>query len=45
VFGGLTVEQAAELLGVSPSKAYADQKYARAWLRVAMAGSEPETES
>ena len=39
VFGGLTVDQAAELLHVSPSKAFADQKYARAWLRIAMGKS------
>ena len=45
VFGGLTIEQAAELLQVSPSKAYADQKYARAWLRIAMGRNETETES
>ncbi len=45
IFGGLAVEQAAELLRVSPSKAYADQKYARAWLRVAMDRNETETES
>ena len=45
VFGGLTVEQAAELLEVSPSKAYSDQKYARAWLRVAMGRNETETGS
>ncbi|MHC4168607.1 MAG: ECF-type sigma factor [Planctomycetota bacterium] len=45
IFGGLTAEQAAELLQVSPSKAYADQKYARAWLRVAMGRNETETES
>ena len=45
IFGGLTAEQAAELLHISPSKAYADQKYARAWLRVAMGRNETETES
>jgi RNA polymerase sigma factor (TIGR02999 family) len=39
VFGGLSVDQAAELLHVSPSKAFADQKYARAWLRLTMSGS------
>jgi len=44
IFGGLTVEEAAELLGVSPSKAYADQKYARAWLRLAMSGNETDIE-
>ena len=40
IFGGLTVDQAAELLQISPSKAFADQKYARAWLRLAMGESE-----
>lgn len=40
VFGGLSVEQAAELLQVSPSKAYADLEYARAWLRLAIGESE-----
>jgi len=45
VFGGLTVEQAAVLLKVSPSKAYSVQKYARAWLRVAMGRNQTETES
>ena len=43
-FGGLTVDQAAEMLQVSLSKAYADLEYARAWLRLAMAGSEPRTD-
>jgi RNA polymerase sigma factor (TIGR02999 family) len=45
VFGGLTVDQAAEMLQISPSKAYADLEYARAWLRLAMGGSETRTES
>jgi len=45
VFGGLTVDEAAQMLGVSPSKAYADQKYARAWLRVAMGETGSEIES
>ena len=43
-FGGLTVDQAAEILKVSLSKAYADLEYARAWLRLAMSGSQPRTE-
>jgi len=34
IFGGLTVKQAAEMTGVSASKAYADLEYARAWLRL-----------
>ena len=45
VFGGLTVNQAAEMLRVSPSKAYADLEYALAWLRLAMGGSDTGTES
>jgi len=36
--------QAAEMLQVSVSKAYADLEYARAWLRLAMGGSQPRTE-
>jgi len=34
IFGGLTVAQAAEVVGVSVSKAYADLEYARAWLHL-----------
>jgi RNA polymerase sigma factor (TIGR02999 family) len=33
-FAGLTNDQAAEALGVSPATAYNDWAYARAWLRV-----------
>jgi len=36
IFGGLTVKQAAQIAGVSTSKAYADLDYARAWLRLEM---------
>jgi RNA polymerase sigma factor (TIGR02999 family) len=36
VFAGLTIAQAAEILGVSVSKAYADLDYARAWLHLEM---------
>ncbi len=36
VFAGLTVKQAAEVAGVSLSKAYTDLDYARAWLRLEM---------
>jgi RNA polymerase sigma factor (TIGR02999 family) len=36
IFGGLTVVQAAEIVGVSVSKAYADLEYARAWLHLEM---------
>lgn len=37
-FGGLTVEQAAECLGISPSSAERAWRYARAWLYTAMSG-------
>lgn len=36
VFGGLTVDQAAETVQISLSKAYKDLDYARAWLRPEM---------
>ncbi|MCU0916366.1 MAG: sigma-70 family RNA polymerase sigma factor [Planctomycetes bacterium] len=36
LFGGLTVAQAAEVVGISVSKAYADLDYARAWLHLEM---------
>jgi len=45
VFGGLTVHQAAEMLRISPSKAYADLEYALAWLRLAMGENDTGTES
>ena len=45
VFGGLTVGQAAEMLQISPSKAYADLEYARAWLRLDMGRSETRSDS
>ncbi len=32
IFGGLTLEQAAEVLGVSPRTAYRNWAYARAWM-------------
>lgn len=35
-FAGLTIEQAAEALGISMSTADADWAYAKSWLRVAM---------
>jgi RNA polymerase sigma factor (TIGR02999 family) len=35
-FAGLTNEQSAEALGVTPRTAYADWSYAKAWLRVEM---------
>jgi RNA polymerase sigma factor (TIGR02999 family) len=45
IFGGLTVKQAAETLGISPSKAYSDLQYAIAWLRVEMGGGKPKSDS
>jgi RNA polymerase sigma factor (sigma-70 family) len=35
-FAGLTMEQAAEVLGVAPSTASADWAYAKSWLRLEM---------
>lgn len=44
-FAGLTNEQAAMVLGITPRTAFADWDYARAWLRVDMADGEgPERE-
>jgi RNA polymerase sigma factor (TIGR02999 family) len=41
-FAGLTMEQAAEILGMSRSTAYENWAYARAWLRAEVAkGDEP----
>ena len=37
-FAGLTNEQAAQALGISPSTADNDWAYARSWLRLAMEG-------
>ncbi|MCS7471589.1 ECF-type sigma factor [Stieleria sp. ICT_E10.1] len=37
-FAGLSVDQAAEALGVSPSTADTDWSYAKAWLRLALGG-------
>jgi len=41
-FGGLTLEHAAECLGISPSTADRAWRYARAWLYAAMDGDGPE---
>jgi RNA polymerase sigma factor (TIGR02999 family) len=45
VFGGLLVKQAAEMLGVSLSKAYGDLEYALAWLRLEMSKSDTTLDS
>jgi len=37
-FGGLTVDESAEVLGISPETAKRDWKMAKAWLRVQLAG-------
>lgn len=39
-FGGLTIQQAAETLGVSPATADNDWSYARSWLRLRLAESD-----
>jgi RNA polymerase sigma factor (TIGR02999 family) len=36
LFGGLSIEQAGEILGVSRAGAYRNWKFARAWLRAAL---------
>ena len=41
-FGGLTIEQAAEVLQISPATAHRHWNYARAWLHQALVG---ETEN
>jgi len=40
-FAGLSIEQAAQVLGLSPRTAYRDWAFARAWLYRALRGSEP----
>jgi RNA polymerase sigma factor (TIGR02999 family) len=37
-FGGLTIDESAEILGISPETAKRDWKMAKAWLRVHLAG-------
>jgi RNA polymerase sigma factor (TIGR02999 family) len=44
-FSGLSVAQAAEVLGISPSTADRSWAYARAWLRVEIAGRDHSEES
>jgi RNA polymerase sigma factor (TIGR02999 family) len=41
-FAGLTLEQAAECLNISPSTADRTWRYARAWLYTALGGANPE---
>ena len=41
-FAGLSIEKAAEALGVSRATAYRQWNYARAWLRCAIGGDAPE---
>ncbi len=41
-FAGLTNEQAAKMLNISPSTAYEDWAYAKCWLRVEMSDAPPE---
>jgi len=41
LFGGLSIEEAGEALGLSRAAAYRNWKYARAWLRDAL-GEQPE---
>ncbi|MHC4425780.1 MAG: ECF-type sigma factor [Planctomycetota bacterium] len=45
IFGGLAVKRAAEMLGVSSSKAYAELEYARAWLRLEIGKSDTTSDS
>jgi RNA polymerase sigma factor (TIGR02999 family) len=40
-FAGLSVEEAAEVLGISPRKAYRIWAYSRAWLFRSLGGAEP----
>ena len=42
-FAGLTGDEAAEALGVSPATADRMMRYARAWLQVELAGNPPES--
>jgi RNA polymerase sigma factor (TIGR02999 family) len=44
-FAGLSVEQAAEVLGVSPRTAYRDWAFAQAWLYREVRGADPPAET
>jgi RNA polymerase sigma-70 factor, ECF subfamily len=37
-FGGLTLEEAADVLGISPATAHREQRFAEAWLSTALSG-------
>jgi DNA-directed RNA polymerase specialized sigma24 family protein len=43
-FAGLSIEQAAEALGISTRTAYRDWAFARAWLYRTLRGTEPPDE-
>jgi RNA polymerase sigma factor (TIGR02999 family) len=43
-FAGLSIEQAAEVLGLSPRTAYRDWAFGRAWLYRELRGTEPPAE-
>lgn len=43
-FAGLTREEIAEILGVSPSAVWREWSFARAWLRGQLGGQTPDTE-
>ncbi|MHC4301493.1 MAG: ECF-type sigma factor [Planctomycetota bacterium] len=43
VFAGLTGKQAAEMLRISQAKASEDLAYARAWLRLEINKSDPDS--
>ena len=45
VFAGLSVDEAAEALGVSRATAYRDWAFARAWLATALGDNPPESET
>lgn len=42
-FGGLSIEETAEVLGVSPGTVMRDWTLARAWLRREVSGSKPQS--
>jgi RNA polymerase sigma factor (TIGR02999 family) len=41
-FGGLSVEETAETLGISPSTVAREWRFARAWLHRELAGRDPD---